>query len=109
MNLVQLDRNHLASNPIVTNLQKKMRYTLTLSETMRYIIEEPPHTLKVNPMVDTQKTIVTPVAADRNAWKFGFTTQAELWNGRFAMIGFVAALATEFATNKGVLAFLGLM
>ena len=86
-----------------------MLYTLTLSETMRYIIEEPLHTLKVNPMVDTQKTIVTPVAADRNAWKFGFTSQAELWNGRFAMIGFVAALATEYATSKGVLAFLGLM
>lgn len=60
-------------------------------------------------MADTQKTIVTPVVADRNAWKFGFTSQAELWNGRFAMIGFVAALATEYATNKGVLAYLGLM
>ena len=59
-------------------------------------------------MVDTKK-IVAPVAADRNAWKFGFTSQAELWNGRFAMIGFVAALATEYATSKGVLAFLGLM
>ncbi len=59
-------------------------------------------------MVDTQKTVATP-AGDRNAWKFGFTSQAELWNGRFAMIGFVAALATEYATSKGVLAFLGLM
>lgn len=26
--------------------------------------------------------------AERNAWKFGFTPQAEIWNGRFAMIGF---------------------
>jgi hypothetical protein len=90
-------------------LTKKLRYTLTLSETMRYIIEEPLHTLKVNPMADTQKTVVTPVVGDRNAWKFGFTSQAELWNGRFAMIGFVAALATEYATGKGVLAYWGLM
>lgn len=29
---------------------------------------------------------------DRNALKFGFTPQSELWNGRLAMIGFVAYL-----------------
>ncbi|MBW4515716.1 MAG: high light inducible protein [Timaviella obliquedivisa GSE-PSE-MK23-08B] len=29
---------------------------------------------------------------DRNAFLFGFTPQAELWNGRFAMIGFLAYL-----------------
>ncbi len=40
-----------------------------------------------------------PIAADamtqgtdRNAFLFGFTPQAEIWNGRFAMIGFVAYL-----------------
>ena len=30
--------------------------------------------------------------SDRNAFKFGSTPQAELWNGRFAMIGFLAYL-----------------
>ncbi len=59
-------------------------------------------------MTTTQK-IATPAVEDRNAWKFGFTPQAELWNGRFAMIGFVAALATEYFTGSGVLRFLGLM
>lgn len=29
---------------------------------------------------------------DRNDFRFGFTPQAELWNGRFAMIGFLAYL-----------------
>lgn len=29
---------------------------------------------------------------DRNAFRFGFNPQAELWNGRFAMIGFLAYL-----------------
>ncbi|MEB3292903.1 MAG: chlorophyll a/b-binding protein [Synechococcales bacterium] len=59
----------------------------------------------------TTNTETTAVSAteNRNAWKFGFTPQAELWNGRFAMIGFVAALATEFASGQGVLHFLGLM
>ncbi|BAU15227.1 high light inducible protein [Pseudanabaenaceae cyanobacterium LEGE 13415] len=59
-------------------------------------------------MQDTQK-ITTATTEDRNAWKFGFTPQAELWNGRFAMIGFVAALATEYLTGNGTLHFLGLM
>jgi hypothetical protein len=46
---------------------------------------------------------------DRNELKFGFTPQAENWNGRLAMIGFVAALITEFLTGQGVLHFWGLM
>jgi Chlorophyll A-B binding protein len=59
-------------------------------------------------MQDTQTATMATVE-NRNAWKFGFTPQAELWNGRFAMIGFVAALATEFLTGEGVLHFLGLI
>jgi hypothetical protein len=48
-------------------------------------------------------------ANDRNAWQWGFTPQAEVWNGRFAMIGFVAALLTEYFSGQGVLHFWGLM
>ncbi len=58
-------------------------------------------------MQDTQKLTIS--ADDRNAWKFGFTPQAELWNGRFAMIGFVAALAIELTTHQGVLHYLGIL
>ncbi len=47
--------------------------------------------------------------AERNAWKTGFTPQAEIWNGRLAMIGFVAALLTELFANQGVLHFWGLL
>jgi hypothetical protein len=35
--------------------------------------------------------------ADRNAFLFGFTPQAEIWNGRFAMIGFIAYLLWDAA------------
>jgi Chlorophyll A-B binding protein len=59
-------------------------------------------------MQSTEK-VTTPAVEDRNAWKFGFTPQAEVWNGRFAMIGFVAALVTEFVAGQGTLKFLGLM
>ena len=34
---------------------------------------------------------------DRNAFLFGFNPQAELWNGRLAMIGFLAYLLWDLA------------
>lgn len=34
---------------------------------------------------------------DRNAWLFGWNPQQELWNGRLAMIGFVAYLLWDWA------------
>ncbi|MCY7368985.1 MAG: chlorophyll A-B-binding protein [Chamaesiphon sp.] len=46
---------------------------------------------------------------DRNDWQWGFTPQAELWNGRFAMLGFMAALLTEWLSGEGVLHFYNLM
>ena len=39
----------------------------------------------------------------------GFTTFAENWNGRLAMLGFVIGLATEYMTGHGILSQLGLM
>ncbi|MEM7591126.1 MAG: chlorophyll a/b-binding protein [Cyanobacteria bacterium P01_A01_bin.83] len=41
--------------------------------------------------------------------KFGFTKFAEDWNGRLAMIGFVAAMAVEYFTGQGILGQLGIM
>ncbi|MBD2676119.1 MULTISPECIES: chlorophyll a/b-binding protein [Nostoc] len=34
---------------------------------------------------------------DRNAFLFGWTPQAEIWNGRLAMIGFVFYLLWDLA------------
>lgn len=35
--------------------------------------------------------------ADRNAWLVGINPQQEIWNGRLAMIGFVAYLFWDMA------------
>ncbi|PZO38524.1 MAG: high light inducible protein [Pseudanabaena frigida] len=45
----------------------------------------------------------------RNAWISGFTPQAELWNGRLAMIGFISAIAIELFTHQGILHFWGIL
>jgi Chlorophyll A-B binding protein len=52
---------------------------------------------------ETRPTTNPPAVAreyngvDRNAFKFGFNPQAEIWNGRLAMIGFAAYLAWDAA------------
>ncbi len=65
------------------------------------------------PITSTPQAI-TPQAdrvngMSRNAWVPGFTPQAEIWNGRLAMIGFVSALTIELFTHKGVLEFWGIL
>lgn len=53
-------------------------------------------------MQSNKATNLPPVATeyngvDRNAFLFGFNPQAELWNGRMAMIGFAAYLLWDLA------------
>ncbi|MEC8442430.1 MAG: chlorophyll a/b-binding protein [Cyanobacteriota bacterium] len=44
--------------------------------------------------LDEDGGVPEPVGSDElNAWKRGFTPQAEIWNGRLAMIGLSAGLA----------------
>ena len=40
--------------------------------------------------------------------RFGFSSFAETWNGRLAMLGFVIGLATELLTGQSILGQLGL-
>ena len=41
--------------------------------------------------------------------KMGFNTYAERLNGRAAMVGFIIAISIEFVSNKGLLAWIGLI
>ncbi|MGA7935889.1 MAG: chlorophyll a/b-binding protein [Kovacikia sp.] len=54
-------------------------------------------------------TKVASASSDRNRWVWGFTPQAEIWNGRLAMIGFVAVVVIELLSNQGVLHFWNLL
>ncbi|MBD2164407.1 high light inducible protein [Calothrix membranacea FACHB-236] len=60
-------------------------------------------------MTNATKTFSAPVVEDRNSWRWGFTPQAEIWNGRLAMIGFLAAALIELFSGKGFLHFWGIL
>ena len=40
--------------------------------------------------------------------KFGFSSFAEIWNGRLAMMGFIIGLGTEILTGQGILSQIGM-
>jgi hypothetical protein len=40
-------------------------------------------------------------------WVWGFTSSAENWNGRLAMLGFFFTLVIEILTGKGMIHFIG--
>jgi hypothetical protein len=60
-------------------------------------------------MTNTTQTAITNIVEDRNAWRWGFTPQAEIWNGRLAMIGFLVTILIELFSSQGFLHFWGIM
>ena len=60
-------------------------------------------------MTNATKTSTTSVTTDRNAWQWGFTQGAEIWNGRLAMFGFLAAALIEIFSGQGFLHFWGIL
>lgn len=65
--------------------------------------------------MESRSTKVPPVATafngkDRNAFLFGWNPQAEIWNGRLAMIGFLAYLLWDlggYSVLRDVLRLVG--
>ncbi|MBO3461886.1 chlorophyll a/b-binding protein [Aetokthonos hydrillicola Thurmond2011] len=53
--------------------------------------------METRPSADLPPVAKAYNGVDRNAFIFGFNPQAELWNGRLAMIGFLAYLLWDLA------------
>tara|TARA_B100000700_G_scaffold306415_1_gene381554 strand:- start:2452 stop:2634 length:183 start_codon:yes stop_codon:yes gene_type:complete len=45
------------------------------------------------------ETVRPASSSELNSWKRGFTPQAEIWNGRMAIIGLMGFLAILFISN----------
>lgn len=58
------------------------------------------------PQVTQMKKRVRMYPQER--WEWGMTTTAEVWNGRIAMLGFLA-LVIELVTGRGLLHFVGIL
>jgi Chlorophyll A-B binding protein len=59
--------------------------------------------------MDSSKKAITSVDVDRNRWVWGFTPQAEIWNGRLAMLGISSVVVTQYLSRQGVLNFYDLL
>ncbi|WGV24431.1 high light inducible protein [Halotia branconii] len=59
-------------------------------------------------MPNPKKTIPS-VSNSPNTAPWGFTPQSKIWNGRFAMIGFLSVVLLEVFSGKGVLHFWGIL
>ncbi|MFK8182518.1 MAG: chlorophyll a/b-binding protein [Phormidesmis sp.] len=57
----------------------------------------------------TPLTTQQPYSEPATSWRLGFVPSAEIWNGRLAMIGFLAATLIEVFTGQGFLHFWGLL
>ncbi|HEY9881587.1 MAG TPA: chlorophyll a/b-binding protein [Leptolyngbyaceae cyanobacterium] len=61
-----------------------------------------------NTPVESQPPTASAFPANNIEPAFGWTRYAEVINGRFAMIGFVALLVLEFFTHQDFFSWLGL-
>ncbi|MGC9506016.1 chlorophyll a/b-binding protein [Baaleninema sp.] len=57
---------------------------------------------------DATKKSAAKSSTESKGGALGFTKKAELWNGRLAMLGFLALVLIELITNQGILEFLGI-
>jgi hypothetical protein len=76
---------------------------LTFCSLLRMIRDSFPDFTRAN-MTNLEPTVTPTIARP----KAGFTTYAEKLNGRAAMLGFVAIVAIEYLTGKGIMTWLGL-
>ncbi|MBW4550386.1 MAG: hypothetical protein KME35_04655 [Aphanocapsa sp. GSE-SYN-MK-11-07L] len=57
--------------------------------------------MQINERPDLRDEVKQPYFYQGTQWNWGFSPSAEIWNGRLAMIGFLAATFIEIATGHG--------
>ena len=55
--------------------------------------------MSINAETRQQNNVEEVDSGELNAWRRGFTPQAEIWNGRLAMLGLSIALGTLFVVR----------
>ena len=63
----------------------------TLTVTAMATAQPAPDAADLNTALDSRDVVVAP-PEELNQWKRGFTPQAEIWNGRMAMVGLSVGL-----------------
>jgi Chlorophyll A-B binding protein len=66
-------------------------------------------TCQTSARMHSGKTVAGCASGDRNRWVWGFTPQAEIWNGRLAMLGFSSVLLTQYLSRQGIINFYDLL
>ncbi len=86
----------------VPALNTHPQFIQALTDLVTDALDQPPKTFA--DVVQVGKTKIYPP----ERWEWGMTTAAEIWNGRLAMLGFLALLV-ELISGKGLLHFVGLL
>ncbi len=55
--------------------------------------------MSLNQGSEGNKSIKLASSSELNSWKRGFTPQAEIWNGRMAIVGLIIVLTILLVSN----------
>ncbi len=87
----------------VPALNRHAGFIQSLTALVKEALESPPRHFAEVTHLEKRVRIYPP-----ERWEWGMTTTAEVWNGRLAMLGFIA-LMVELISGNGLLHFVGLL
>ena len=106
---IDIEYREVAEDAGITNFQRvpalntHPMFVDALADLVTKSLDTPPCTFEEVTRMEKQVKIYPP-----ERWEWGLTTAAEVWNGRLAMLGFLALLL-ELVSGSGPLHFVGLL
>ena len=106
---IDIEYREVAEDAGITNFQRVPAlnthpvFVDALADLVTKSLDTPPCTFEEVTRMEKQVKIYPP-----ERWEWGLTTAAEVWNGRLAMLGFLALLL-ELVSGNGPLHFVGLL